>query len=59
MKIKKILVALDGSKNSQRALEMAVVLAKRPKDKTFSTKAEKQILSPRTILGVYVKPWLQ
>ena len=58
MKIKKILVALDGSKNSQRALEMAVVLAKRPKDKTFSTKAKEQILSPRTILGVYVKPWL-
>ena len=51
MEIKKILVALDGSKNSQRALEMAIVLAKRPKDKTFSTKAEKQILSPRTILG--------
>ena len=59
MEIKKILVALDGSKNSQRALEMAIVLAKRPKDKTFSTKAKKQILSPRTILGVYVKPWLQ
>ena len=59
MEIKKILVALDGSKNSQRALEMAVVLAKRPKDETFSKKAEKQILSPRTILGIYVKPWLR
>ena len=58
MEIKKILVALDGSENSQRALEMAIVLAKRPKDKTFSTKPKKQILSPRTILGVFVKPWL-
>ena len=44
MEIKKILVALDGSENSQRALKIAVDLAKR---------------SPRTILGVYVKPWLQ
>ena len=41
MSIKRILVPLDGSKNSERGIEMAVDLANDAK---------------RTIVGLYVKP---